>query len=159
MNNRDWDFLISDFGNPIADIKDWMLPPQERGEKAMNKKTNTPDVEFSTQTPLVDIRQEYDKLYRSHYSPTITRPIQINVQFRDAIIIGIVVIALWVGGLLWNSEKAWRIEEHLAQANWRINETQLVLNQITFNEQTKFLGDAFSKIGYQVRYQEPQVKP
>ncbi len=27
MNNRDWEFAIGDLGDPLADIKDWMLPP------------------------------------------------------------------------------------------------------------------------------------
>ncbi len=27
MTSRDWDFIIGDFGNPLADIKDWMLRP------------------------------------------------------------------------------------------------------------------------------------
>ena len=27
MNQRDWDFAIGDLGDPLADIKEWMLPP------------------------------------------------------------------------------------------------------------------------------------
>ncbi len=27
MIDRDWDFAIGDFGNPLRDIEDWMLPP------------------------------------------------------------------------------------------------------------------------------------
>lgn len=27
MNNRDWGFLTGDLGDPLADIKDWMLIP------------------------------------------------------------------------------------------------------------------------------------
>jgi len=27
MNQRDWDFAIGDLGNPLRDIKDWMLRP------------------------------------------------------------------------------------------------------------------------------------
>jgi len=42
MSSRDWDFAIGELGNPLADIKDWMLLPfpawmpewQQRGELA-----------------------------------------------------------------------------------------------------------------------------
>jgi len=27
MNNKDWNFIFGELGNPIADIKDWMLMP------------------------------------------------------------------------------------------------------------------------------------
>jgi len=27
MTSRDWDFIIGDFGDPLADIELWMLPP------------------------------------------------------------------------------------------------------------------------------------
>jgi len=27
MTSRDWDFIMGDFGNPLFDIKEWMLPP------------------------------------------------------------------------------------------------------------------------------------
>jgi hypothetical protein len=27
MNDRDWDFCIGSLGDPLADIKDWMLHP------------------------------------------------------------------------------------------------------------------------------------
>jgi len=27
MTSRDWDFAIGDLGDPLVDIKHWMLPP------------------------------------------------------------------------------------------------------------------------------------
>ena len=27
MNDRDWQFAIGEFGDPLADVHDWMLPP------------------------------------------------------------------------------------------------------------------------------------
>jgi len=27
MTSRDWDFVLGSLGDPLADIKDWMLPP------------------------------------------------------------------------------------------------------------------------------------
>jgi len=27
MTDRDWEFAIGDFGDPLGDIFDWMLPP------------------------------------------------------------------------------------------------------------------------------------
>ena len=27
MTSRDWDFALGDLGNPLRDIKEWMLPP------------------------------------------------------------------------------------------------------------------------------------
>ena len=28
MSDHDWEFLMGDFGDPLADIEDWMLPPR-----------------------------------------------------------------------------------------------------------------------------------
>lgn len=39
MSNRDWDFAIGDFGDPLADIKDWMLRPYP---KCINPETYEP---------------------------------------------------------------------------------------------------------------------
>ena len=30
MNKRDWDFIIGSLGDPLVDIKDWMVPPHPR---------------------------------------------------------------------------------------------------------------------------------
>ena len=27
MTSRDWDFAFGSLGDPLADIKDWMIPP------------------------------------------------------------------------------------------------------------------------------------
>jgi len=27
LYDRDWDFIIGSFGDPLADIEDWMIPP------------------------------------------------------------------------------------------------------------------------------------
>ena len=47
MNNRDWDFLMGDFGDPLADIEDYMIPPflhkQPNKEDKSNDTTQNQD--------------------------------------------------------------------------------------------------------------------
>ena len=46
-HNRDWDFLMGDFGDPLADIEDYMIPPfphkQPNKEDKSDDETQTQD--------------------------------------------------------------------------------------------------------------------
>lgn len=46
MTSRDWQFAFGDLGDPIADIKDWMLPPFK--QEGNHEPQNTQDTQIRT---------------------------------------------------------------------------------------------------------------
>jgi len=58
MNEKDWNFALGSLGNPLADIKDWMLPPYPDWMEEKMRKTTNLDYKDFLKRKLIDVPNE-----------------------------------------------------------------------------------------------------